>query len=68
VGVRRLFTERGVKPRLAQLLVAMMMLCRLRADQSARCAEVGIESAQLVLPASTNTNDLLTVIARFKSA
>jgi methylenetetrahydrofolate dehydrogenase (NADP+)/methenyltetrahydrofolate cyclohydrolase len=65
VEVRRLFDERGVKPRLAAVLVgddeasAVYVRNKVRA-----CAEVGIESAQLVLPASTNTTDLLTVIAR----
>jgi len=65
VEVRRLLTERGVKPRLAAVLVgddeasAVYVRNKVRA-----CAEVGIESAQLVLPASTNTTDLLTVIAR----
>jgi methylenetetrahydrofolate dehydrogenase (NADP+)/methenyltetrahydrofolate cyclohydrolase len=65
VEVRRLFDERGVKPRLAAVLVgdddasAIYVRNKVRA-----CAEVGIESAQLVLPASTNTTDLLTVIAR----
>ena len=63
--VRRLLTERGVKPRLAAVLVgddeasAVYVRNKVRA-----CAEVGIESAQLVLPASTNTTDLLTVITR----
>jgi methylenetetrahydrofolate dehydrogenase (NADP+) / methenyltetrahydrofolate cyclohydrolase len=65
VEVRRLFEERGVKPRLAAVLVgddeasAVYVRNKVRA-----CAEVGIESAQLVLPASTNTTDLLTVIVR----
>jgi len=65
VEVRRLLAERGVKPRLAAVLVgdddasAVYVRNKVRA-----CAEVGIESAQLALPASTNTTDLLTVIAR----
>ena len=65
VEVRRLLTERGVKPRLAAVLVgdddasAVYVRNKVRA-----CAEVGIESAQLALPATTNTTDLLTVIAR----
>ena len=65
VEVRRLLTERGVKPRLAAVLVgeddasAVYVRNKVRA-----CAEVGIESAQLTLPAATNTADLLTVIAR----
>ena len=65
VEVRRLLDEHGVKPRLAAVLVgdddasAVYVRNKVRA-----CAEVGIESAQLVLPASTNTTDLLTVITR----
>jgi methylenetetrahydrofolate dehydrogenase (NADP+)/methenyltetrahydrofolate cyclohydrolase len=65
VEVRRLLTESGVKPRLAAVLVgdddasAVYVRNKVRA-----CAEVGIESAQLALPASTNTTDLLTVITR----
>src|SRR5882757_11572993 len=63
--VARLSAERAVKPRLAAVLVgdddasAVYVRNKVRA-----CAEVGIESAQLALPASTNTTDLLTVIAR----
>jgi methylenetetrahydrofolate dehydrogenase (NADP+)/methenyltetrahydrofolate cyclohydrolase len=65
VEVRRLFVEHGIKPRLAAVLVgdddasAVYVRNKVRA-----CAEVGIESAQLALPASTNTTDLLTVVAR----
>ena len=65
VEVRRLLDEHGVKPRLAAVLVgdddasAVYVRNKVRA-----CAEVGIESAQLVLPASTNTTDLLTVLTR----
>src|SRR6266850_3731456 len=63
--VARLLTGHRVKPRLAAVLVgdddasAVYVRNKVRA-----CAEVGIESAQLALPASTNTTDLLTVVAR----
>ena len=63
--VRRLLTERGVKPRLAAVLVGDDEVSAVYVRNKVRaCAEVGIESAQLVLPASTNTTDLLTVITR----
>src|SRR5882672_12869422 len=63
--VQRLRDDLGFKPRLFAVLVgdddasAVYVRNKVRA-----CAEVGIESAQLALPASTNTTDLLTVIAR----
>src|SRR6266849_962438 len=63
--VQRLRDDLGFKPRLFAVLVgdddasAVYVRNKVRA-----CAEVGIESAQLALPASTNTTDLLTVVAR----
>jgi methylenetetrahydrofolate dehydrogenase (NADP+)/methenyltetrahydrofolate cyclohydrolase len=63
--VRRLLEERGIKPRLAAVLVGDDAASAVYVRNKVRaCAEVGIESAQLVLPASTNTTDLLTVITR----
>ena len=63
--VQRLLAEEGVKVRLAAVLVgddeasAVYVRNKVRAS-----AEVGIESEQLVLPASTSTTELLAVVAR----
>jgi methylenetetrahydrofolate dehydrogenase (NADP+)/methenyltetrahydrofolate cyclohydrolase len=63
--VGRLLSASGVKPRLAAVLVgdddasAVYVRNKVRA-----CAEVGIESEQIVLPASTTTAELLAVVAR----
>ena len=63
--VARLLSANGVKPRLAAVLVgdddasAVYVRNKVRA-----CAEVGIESEQIVLPASTSTAELLAVVAR----
>jgi methylenetetrahydrofolate dehydrogenase (NADP+) / methenyltetrahydrofolate cyclohydrolase len=63
--VGRLLNASGVKPRLAAVLVgdddasAVYVRNKVRA-----CAEVGIESEQIVLPASTSTAELLAVVAR----
>jgi methylenetetrahydrofolate dehydrogenase (NADP+)/methenyltetrahydrofolate cyclohydrolase len=60
-----LLSESGVKPRLAAVLVgdddasAVYVRNKVRA-----CAEVGIESEQIVLPAPTSTAELLAVVAR----
>src|SRR5207247_8466208 len=55
----------GVKPRVAAVLVGDDDASAVDVRNKVRaCAEVGIESAQVVLPASTSTTDLLTVIAR----
>ena len=63
--LRRLLAEHGVKPRLVAVLVgdddASVVYVR---NKVRACAEVGIESEQIALPASTNTTDLLTVVAR----
>ena len=65
VEVGRLLTASGVKPRLAAVLVgdddasAVYVRNKVRA-----CAEVGIESEQILLPASTSTAELLAVVAR----
>jgi methylenetetrahydrofolate dehydrogenase (NADP+)/methenyltetrahydrofolate cyclohydrolase len=61
--VQRLSEQHGVKPRLVAVLVgdddasAVYVRNKVRA-----CAEVGIESEQIALPASTSTADLLTVV------
>jgi methylenetetrahydrofolate dehydrogenase (NADP+)/methenyltetrahydrofolate cyclohydrolase len=61
--VRRLSEQHGVKPRLVAVLVgdddasAVYVRNKVRA-----CAEVGIESEQIALPASTSTADLLIVV------
>ena len=61
--VGRLLGEHGVKPRLAAVLVgdddasAVYVRNKVRA-----CAEVGIESDQRRLPASTTTEDLLALV------
>lgn len=63
--VSRLLSTNGVKPRLAAVLVgeddasAVYVRNKVRA-----CAEVGIESEQIVLPASTSTAELLAIVAR----
>jgi len=63
--VARLLVESGVKPRLAAVLVgdddasAVYVRNKVRA-----CAEVGIQSEQMVLAASTSTAELLAVVAR----
>lgn len=62
--VRRLWTEHGVKPSLAAVLVgdddasAVYVRNKVRA-----CAEVGIASDQRVLSASTTTGELLALIS-----
>jgi methylenetetrahydrofolate dehydrogenase (NADP+)/methenyltetrahydrofolate cyclohydrolase len=62
--VRRLSEQHGVKPRLVAVLVgdddasAVYVRNKVRA-----CAEVGIESEQIALPAATTTDDLLTVVS-----
>jgi methylenetetrahydrofolate dehydrogenase (NADP+)/methenyltetrahydrofolate cyclohydrolase len=61
--VRRLSEQHSVKPRLVAVLVgdddasAVYVRNKVRA-----CAEVGIESEQIALPASTTTEDLLSVV------
>jgi methylenetetrahydrofolate dehydrogenase (NADP+)/methenyltetrahydrofolate cyclohydrolase len=61
--VRRLLDQYGVKPRLAAVLVgdddasAVYVRNKVRA-----CAEVGIESDQRLLPASTTNTELLALI------
>ncbi|MDX6558935.1 MAG: methylenetetrahydrofolate dehydrogenase / methenyltetrahydrofolate cyclohydrolase [Blastocatellia bacterium] len=63
VEVQRLLDEHGLKPRLAAVLVgdddasAVYVRNKVRA-----CAEVGIESDQRRLPATTTTAELLTLI------
>ncbi|MDX6530846.1 MAG: methylenetetrahydrofolate dehydrogenase / methenyltetrahydrofolate cyclohydrolase [Blastocatellia bacterium] len=61
--VRRLFDESGVKPKLAAVLVgdndASAVYVR---NKVLACAEVGIESDQRRLPATTTTAELLTLI------
>jgi methylenetetrahydrofolate dehydrogenase (NADP+) / methenyltetrahydrofolate cyclohydrolase len=63
--VQRMRDEHGVKPRLCAVLVgdddasAVYVRNKVRA-----CAEVGIESEQMVLPDSTTTKDLLVVVRR----
>jgi methylenetetrahydrofolate dehydrogenase (NADP+)/methenyltetrahydrofolate cyclohydrolase len=61
--VRRLSEQHSIRPRLAAVLVgddgasAVYVRNKVRA-----CAEVGIESEQLALPASTTTQDLLSIV------
>lgn len=61
--VARLLTEHGIKPRLAAVLVgdddasAVYVRNKVRA-----CAEVGIESDQRRLPATTTTDELLALV------
>jgi len=61
--VRQLSEQHRVKPRLVAVLVgdddasAVYVRNKVRA-----CAEVGIESEQIALPAATTTEDLLTVV------
>jgi methylenetetrahydrofolate dehydrogenase (NADP+)/methenyltetrahydrofolate cyclohydrolase len=61
--VQRLRDEQGVKPRLCAVLVgdddASAVYVR---NKVQACAEVGIESEQLVLPDSTTTENLLAVV------
>src|ERR1700694_4647695 len=65
VEVRRLWERHGVKPCLAAVLVgddeasAVYVRNKVRA-----CLEVGIGSEQIVMPASTTTEDLLDVIRK----
>jgi methylenetetrahydrofolate dehydrogenase (NADP+)/methenyltetrahydrofolate cyclohydrolase len=67
--VALLGAEHGVKPRLAAVLVgdddasAVYVRNKVRA-----CAEVGIESEQLVLPATTSTAELLSIVARLNQS
>lgn len=61
--VRQLSEQHRVKPRLVAVLVgdddasAVYVRNKVRA-----CAEVGIESEQIALPAATTTEDLLTIV------
>jgi methylenetetrahydrofolate dehydrogenase (NADP+)/methenyltetrahydrofolate cyclohydrolase len=63
--VRRLTERHGFKPRLVAILVgdddasAVYVRNKIRA-----CAEVGIESEHIALPASTATSDLLSVVLK----
>ena len=63
--VARLLAEHAVKPRLAAVLVgdddasAVYVRNKVRA-----CAEVGIDSEQIVLPPSTTTEELLAIVLR----
>lgn len=67
--VRRLRSEHGFQPRLAAVLVgdddasAVYVRNKVRA-----CAEVGIESEHIALPASTTTGDLLGVVRRLNQS
>ena len=67
--VARLSAERAVKPRLAAVLVgdddasAVYVRNKVRA-----CAEVGIESDQRRLPASTTTEELLSLIRKLNQS
>lgn len=67
--VRRLSNEHGFQPRLAAVLVgdddasAVYVRNKVRA-----CAEVGIESEHIALPASTTTGDLLDVVRRLNQS
>jgi len=67
--VRRLLDQHGVKPRLAAVLVgdddasAVYVRNKVRA-----CAEVGIESDQRCLPASTTTDELLNLIQQLNQS
>lgn len=67
--VAGLFAEHGVRPRLAAVLVgdddasAVYVRNKVRA-----CAEVGIKSEQLVLPASTTTAELLSIVTRLNQS
>ena len=63
--VRRLFEQHGFQPRLVAVLVgdndasAVYVRNKVRA-----CADVGIESEHIALPASTTTSDLLGVVRK----
>jgi methylenetetrahydrofolate dehydrogenase (NADP+)/methenyltetrahydrofolate cyclohydrolase len=67
--VRRLLAQHGVKPRLAAVLVgdddasAVYVRNKVRA-----CAEVGIVSAQRLLPARTTTTELLALIRKLNQS
>jgi methylenetetrahydrofolate dehydrogenase (NADP+)/methenyltetrahydrofolate cyclohydrolase len=67
--VARLVAQHGVKPRLAAVLVgddeasAVYVRNKVRA-----CAEVGIDSEQLVLPATTSTSELLAIVTRLNQS
>lgn len=67
--VAHFVAEYGLKPRLAAVLVgdddasAVYVRNKVRA-----CAEVGIKSEQLVLPATTSTAELLTIVDRLNQS
>ncbi|HMJ25839.1 MAG TPA: bifunctional 5,10-methylenetetrahydrofolate dehydrogenase/5,10-methenyltetrahydrofolate cyclohydrolase [Pyrinomonadaceae bacterium] len=67
--VTRFVAEQGVRPRLAAVLVgddeasAVYVRNKVRA-----CAEVGIKSEQLVLPSSTSTAELLSIVTRLNQS
>jgi methylenetetrahydrofolate dehydrogenase (NADP+)/methenyltetrahydrofolate cyclohydrolase len=67
--VALLVQEHGVRPRLAAVLVgdddasAVYVRNKVRA-----CAEVGIKSEQLVLPSSTSTAELLSIVMRLNES
>jgi methylenetetrahydrofolate dehydrogenase (NADP+)/methenyltetrahydrofolate cyclohydrolase len=67
--VARLIAQHDVKPRLAAVLVgdddasAVYVRNKVRA-----CAEVGIKSEQLVLPTSTTTAELLSIVTRLNQS
>lgn len=69
VEVAQLVAQQGVIPRLAAVLVgdddasAVYVRNKVRA-----CAEVGIKSEQLVLPASTSTAELLGIVTRLNQS
>lgn len=69
VAVAQLVAQHGVIPRLAAVLVgdddasAVYVRNKVRA-----CAEVGIKSEQLVLPASTSTAELLGIVTRLNQS
>jgi methylenetetrahydrofolate dehydrogenase (NADP+)/methenyltetrahydrofolate cyclohydrolase len=68
-AVARLVAEQGIRPRLAAVLVgdddasAVYVRNKVRA-----CAEVGIKSEQLVLPATTSTAELLSIVVRLNES
>ncbi len=69
VAVAQLVAQHGVIPRLAAVLVgdddasAVYVRNKVRA-----CAEVGIKSEQLVLPASTSSAELLGIVTRLNQS
>jgi methylenetetrahydrofolate dehydrogenase (NADP+)/methenyltetrahydrofolate cyclohydrolase len=69
VEVAHLFSQHGIIPRLAAVLVgdddasAVYVRNKVRA-----CAEVGIKSEQLVLPSSTSTAELLGIVTRLNQS